>query len=266
MRIALLTGTSLRHKYMAHQLADAMDVVLVVAEKKSTAITAVNGYSPDEAALLRAHFESRDKTENAFFGNYSKFPIKIPCIHEDHGGLHNEAVLSALKHYNVDAVALFGSSIVKEPILSLFPKKVVNLHLGLSPYYRGSGTNFFPLLYGEPECLGATFHLATAAVDAGGILHQFRPEAISKEDSIHTVGNTIIQEAGKVYPKVLAAYLYGTLLPTEPITEEKGKLFRIRDFTPQALQSVHSNMQDHLKCYLDNKTARDLNKPIVEAF
>lgn len=266
MRIAILTGTSLRHKYMAHQLAGAMDVVLVVAEEKSTAITAVDGYSTEEAALLRTHFEARDKTEKAFFGSYSKFPDNTPCIRVAHGELHKETVLSSLKNKNIDAVALFGSSIVKEPILSLFPDKIVNLHLGLSPYYRGSGTNFFPLLYGQPECLGATFHIATAAVDAGGILHQFRPEAITNKDSIHTLGNRIIQEAGILYPKVLSGYLSGTLQPTEPIIDEKGKLFRVRDFTPVVLESVHKNLQDHLKNYLDNKTVRDQYKPIVEAF
>lgn len=266
MRIAFLTGTSLRHKYMAHQLASTMDVALVVAEEKSSAITAVDGYSAEEAALLQKHFEERDKTEAAFFGSYSKFPDNTPCISVAHGELHKETVLSALKKKNIDAVALFGSSIVKEPILSLFPDKIVNLHLGLSPYYRGSGTNFFPLFYGEPECLGATFHLATAAVDAGGILHQFRPEAVSNEDSIHTLGNTIIREAGKLYPIVLTGYLSGTLQPKLHISKEKGKLFRVRDFTPRVLQTVQTNLQAHLKKYFDNKTARDTSKPIVKAF
>lgn len=265
MRIALLTGTALRHKYMAHQLSSAMDLALVIAEEKSQAITAVAGYTTEEATLLQKHFEGRAKTEETFFGNFSEFPEKAKCISVANGELHTDSVLTALKKYSIEAIALFGSSIVKEPILSLYPDKVINLHLGLSPYYRGSGTNFFPLLYGEPECMGATFHLATAEVDAGGILHQIRPETITKEDTIHTLGNTIIREAGQLFSTVLNGYLTGILKPKYPLTTENGKLFRVRDFTPEVLQTVQNNLHKHLENYLDNKVLRDRSKPILKA-
>ena len=35
--------------------------------------------------------------------------------------------------------------------------KILNLHLGISPYYKGSGTNYFPLVNNEPQYVGATF-------------------------------------------------------------------------------------------------------------
>jgi len=180
--------------------------------------------------------------------------------------LHTDENIERLRLAELDAVALFGSSIVKEPILKLFPGRIINMHLGLSPYYRGSGTNFFPLLYGQPECLGATFHLATEKVDAGGILHQFRLQTISADETIHTLGNAIIQEAGRLYPRVLSEYLSGSLQARKPESQTKGKLFRVRDFTPKALREVQQNLPKYLSDYRNAKSTRDTLAPIINAF
>ena len=92
------------------------------------------------------------------------------------------------KKKGAEYIILFGSSIIKPPLLEFFNKKIINIHLGLSPYYRGSGTNFWPLVNNEPECVGATIHLAVLKVDAGSILAQARPESLSELDNSHDIG------------------------------------------------------------------------------
>ena len=52
---------------------------------------------------------------------------------------------------STDVVLVFGTGILREALLSAFPGRLINIHLGLSPYYRGAGTNFWPLVNGEPE-------------------------------------------------------------------------------------------------------------------
>lgn len=264
MRVALLTGTSLRHKYIAHKLGEAMDLALVVSEEKSAVITSVEGLNEADRELLKNHFIQREKNEEEYFGQYIRFPKQTKCIPVSHGNLHTLEVQEALIRYQIEALALFGCSIVKEPILKLFRTKTVNLHLGLSPYYRGSGTNFFPLLYGQPEFVGATFHLATASVDAGGILHQFRLDNITEEDTIHTLGNKVIQKAGILYPAILSGYLSGTLQPKKPEISQ-GKLFQVRDFTPDVYREVQRSLPKHLKSYLENKDERNQKVSIIEA-
>ena len=34
---------------------------------------------------------------------------------------------------------------------------MINVHLGLSPYYKGSATNFWPFVNNELQFLGVTF-------------------------------------------------------------------------------------------------------------
>ena len=74
-----------------------------------------------------------------------------------------------------DVVLVFGTGILREPLLSAFDGRIINIHLGLSPYYRGAGTNFWPLVNREPEYVGATIHYLDAGIDTGPIISHARP-------------------------------------------------------------------------------------------
>ena len=63
-----------------------------------------------------------------------------------------------MKACTPDVVLVCGTGILREELINLFPGHIINIHLGLSPYYRGAGTNFWPLVNREPEYLGATIH------------------------------------------------------------------------------------------------------------
>lgn len=139
---------------------------------------------------------------------------------------------------------------------------MTNLHLGLSPYYKGSATNLYPYLFREPECIGATIHIASEKVDNGNILHQFRPNLIETDD-LHDIGNKVIKKAGKVLPKILNAYRSGKL---EPVLQKgSGKTCRNRDITPDVVREIYKNFeQGMIPHYLANKEKRDAEKPIFE--
>jgi methionyl-tRNA formyltransferase len=75
----------------------------------------------------------------------------------------------------------------------------------LSPYYRGSGTNFFPFVNNEPEYVGATFMYIDEGIDTGEIIHQIRP-TIFLGDTIHHVGNRLIKEMAIVCEKLIISF------------------------------------------------------------
>jgi hypothetical protein len=45
-----------------------------------------------------------------------------------------------------DLIISYGCSIIKRPLIEYFDKKFINIHLGLSPYYKEGGTNFWPFV------------------------------------------------------------------------------------------------------------------------
>lgn len=262
MKVVLLTSNSLRHKYIAASIARELDLVLIVTEKKSASIEESNGYKKEDIEFLAGHFKERIKTEARFFGAYDEFPKEVPRIDVPHGSINSSEIHQIIQQTSSELILLFGTSIVREPLLKTFKGNMINLHLGLSPFYKGSATNLFPYLYKEPECVGATIHMATSQVDQGAILHQFRPE-IKVNDNLHEIGNSVIERAGQVLPEVLQKYITGEIEPQ--LQNQAGRLCRNKDLTPNALRKIYRNFEEGMiKRYLGEKEIRDRNKPIVE--
>lgn len=261
MKVVLLTSNSLRHKYIALSIAQSMELGLIITEKKSPRIQDTTAYGKKDAEFLADHFKMRAKAEEEFFGAYSEFPSEVPRINLPHGGINSAEVFKIINRTAPDLILLFGTSIIKDPLLNAYRGKIVNLHLGLSPYYRGSATNLYPYLFDEPECIGATIHLATENVDEGGILHQLRPD-IEEGDSMHVIGNKVILKAGKALPNVLRSYSEGKLNPV-PQTGH-GRLCRNKDVTPYVLRQIYKNFEEGMiERYLKNKEKRDRKRPIL---
>lgn len=266
MRIALFTSNHLRHKYIAAQLNAQLDLVVIITEEKNKAIEDSSRYDIEDQQLLDTHFENRTSAEEGFFGQYTDFPDEVPHVSLAFGKINTQQTVDYLTTYEVDYILLFGTSIIKPIILERFPNKVINLHLGLSPYYKGSGTNFFPIVNNEFVCVGATIHIATIKVDAGGILHQLRLEELYEEDTIHTIGNRLIEQAGVVYPKIIKAYLENKIHPVTQKDTTTSKEYRIKDFTPDAIRKAHKVLANQgIVLYLEQSHFHKANKPIITA-
>jgi methionyl-tRNA formyltransferase len=62
---------------------------------------------------------------------------------------------------------------------------MLNLHMGITPRYRGVHGGYWALADGRPDLAGTTVHLVDEGIDTGGILGQATFEA-SPCDSIAT--------------------------------------------------------------------------------
>ncbi len=266
MRIALFTSNHLRHTYIATQLNKQLDLAIIITEEKSKKIEDSSAYNAEDQQLLDAHFQDRAAAEEAFFGEYTHFPKEVPHIAMAFGKINSPETIAHLEAHKVDYILLFGTSIIKDVILEKYPNKVINLHLGLSPYYKGSGTNFFPIVNNEFACIGATIHLATRKVDAGGILHQLRLEELYEEDTIHTIGNRLIQKAGLAYPAIVKGFLEGGIQPVQQKEIADAKEYRIKDFTPDMIRKAHKVLANRgIMLYLEQLHSHKENKPIITA-
>lgn len=262
MKVVLLTSDSLRHNFIAHSLAKQLDLALVITEKKSPAITDTASLNKKDKVFMEQHFLGRKNSEEQYFGLYQDFPSTSELLEVEHGGINSKEVFERIENTQPDFIILFGTSIIKEQLLNKYPSRIINLHLGLSPYYRGSATNLFPYYYEEPECVGGTIHLATAAIDKGDILHQFRPD-IKEGDSLHDIGNKVILRAGKLLPEILKKYDRGVIKPKEQ--KGSGRLCRNKDLSPDLLREIYKKFEEGLvREYIREKEKRDAGKPIIE--
>lgn len=261
MKVVLLTSNSLRHRYIARQLAEQLQLELVIAEEKSAGIQNTSRFSEADATFIAGHFNARTQSEWDFFGDFQNFPKEVPVVKIPHGTINVQKVNILVDSHHPDYLVLFGSSIIKDPLLEKYSGRIINLHLGLSPYYQGSATNLFPFYYNEPECVGATIHLATSKVDDGPVLHQLRPD-IEWNDNLHSIGNKTILKAGKILPDIIKAFSTKKFIPNTQ--SGTGKICRNRDLTPILLREIYQKFESGIiKDYLKEKENRDRQHPII---
>ena len=264
MKIVILTGNNLRHYWFARALSEQLEAVGIVFEEKRSAVSAE---SADEITLQ--HLQEREAAEQKYFnGDYQSYFSRFKTLAVKSGEVNSPQTFSWVKDLKPDALVLFGSSIIKKPYLSYFENRAINIHLGLSPYYRGTATNFWPLVNNEPECVGATIHLAILKVDAGAILQQFRPD-IELGDGPHDIGCQVIVKGAQMMAEAVKRYLAGEIKPQlQPASQLKeGKLYKRDDFNAAAALKMRENFkQGMIENYLKNKEERDKKYPIICSF
>ncbi len=259
-KLVLLTSTSFRHKYIANQLAKCFNLALVITEEKSSKIESLDNLNNEESIFLNNHFKNRLLNEQKYFGDNLDFNKDINVVKVPHKSINSIETFKRIKKVNPDRIILFGTSIIKEPILSFFKGNIINLHLGLSPYYKGSATNLFPIKYNELDCIGATIHIATPKVDQGPILHQLRPD-INGDEKIHDLGNKVILKSGIILPLVIRKNIDGEINGKTQIG--KGRICKISDLNINVLKDVYKKIElGIVSDFLKNKK-RTL-KPIIE--
>ncbi|NUN07810.1 MAG: hypothetical protein HUU54_01380 [Ignavibacteriaceae bacterium] len=263
MRIVLLTSNHRRHKYIARILKKSFDLIGVISEEKTAFVKDYSQLPSEDQIFMQRHLIAREEAEQKYFTKSDEFPEVDAYVLIKKGQINSPEIVSLIRDMEPTYLVLFGTSIIKTQLLELFPQRIINIHLGLSPYYRGSGTNLWPLYFNEPECVGSTIHLAINEVDAGGILAQLRPN-LDYSDSVHDIGNKVILKVGEKLPDILQQFLSGRQsLTKQNITG--GKLFRRRDLNSEILKVIYQNIANGVvPDYLSNKVLRDMKKPIIE--
>ncbi|CAN5768750.1 hypothetical protein BH11VER1_BH11VER1_10230 [soil metagenome] len=139
--------------------------------------------------------------------------LGVPAVFVDPGSNPNKLPASAqkeicdhLRRHNVQVVVLAGfMRLVKEPILSEYRNRIVNIHPSLLPKHKGRDAWKLALAAGDTEA-GCTVHLVNEDLDGGEILAQKAVPILAgdTEDSLYQR----VQEAEhQLYPQVLGEWI-----------------------------------------------------------
>jgi formyltetrahydrofolate-dependent phosphoribosylglycinamide formyltransferase len=144
----------------------------------------------------------------------------LPAIHVHPGDLPRrfsanaqKEVCDHLKRHGVQVVVLTGfMRVLKEPVLSEFRDRIVNVHPSLLPAFAGIGAIEQALAYGV-KVMGVTVHLVDEGVDSGPVVLQESfalvpyPRGIAEvEERVHEVEHRLLPRAvkliaeGRVHP------------------------------------------------------------------
>ena len=147
----------------------------------------------------------------------------------------NKYSTSFLSEYlDSDLYIVFGSSYIKGKLVKfLINQKAINIHAGISPYYRGSDCNFWALYDQNPHLVGSTIHLLSDGLDNGPILYHAMSNLKTNpyEYTMSTVKSAFysITERIKDY----------SIFKIKPIIQDKNKEIRysrIKEFNEEVVK------------------------------
>lgn len=264
MRVGILTNVETRHRFFVNMLRRKLPVVAVGYEQAVYSPAKSDGFdlTAEEKRIFTEHFEERSRQEEAFFGHDAE-PVadSADCRVRElpQGNLSHPDTVAFLESAGVDTLAVFGANLLKPPLLGRWPERTVNMHLGLSPWYRGTATNFYPLLNEEPEYVGATIHLIDAGIDRGPILRHARPDIVAG-DRPHTIGCKAISAGTDALIDAVLRYDAGEIKPKPQWHVENARLYLRKDFHPRQIVELYRKLDDGMiERYVEN--AHDLELP-----
>ncbi len=204
------------------------------------------------------HFLTRKQTEEDFFFNYLKYkPRNFKKTNVKYGNINNTIYLEQLKKIKPKFIISFGSSILKNQMIKLFKNRMINVHLGISPKYRGAGTNFFPIINKEIQYLGVTYMFTNEVIDGGDIIHHETPN-IYLNDNVHIIGNRIISKIPSTLSKLIKIpSLYKYKIQQKFSTNDR--IYKKKDFNAKILEHYSKNYKQNINQFVKNpKLAKNL--------
>lgn len=264
-KIVILTGDDLRHNAFINFLKYKKNIKILKSfrEQSINLKEKLKKKSNKISPKILRHLKNRLNSEKKFFplnkkNKFNQFK-DVKCRKKF---FSTAKFLKQIDELKPDLIIVYGTSIIKGKILDKFKKRIINVHLGLSPYYRGSGTNYFPFVNSEPEYAGATFMYLNKGIDTGAIIHQIRPKIYIKDD-FHSIGNRLICKMFKVYYQIIVNF-EKVKLKRISYQNKKRLLFKVADFDSESLDKLDYNFKNKIiNNYLAAKIKRDQKVKLI---
>ena len=152
--------------------------------------------------------------------------------------INSEETRAILERLSPDLIMVLGGSVLRHPVIQT-AKKVVNLHMGLSPHYRGAVANQFAVLRRDAGRIGNTIHYVTNGVDTGDIIARIQADTTKPPGEMFRELN---YETRKKYIDIAKRILAGEDVPAQKQDTATGDFFSLSKWTNEARYGVVSHI------------------------
>ena len=232
LSLLILCGRSPRHIYVANRLCAGARVLAIVHEggtelsgrKVLRKLRPANLWRKSWRWLRDRRRYAGGREARFFFGEKApelvRTGLRVEVPHINHPD-----VVDLADRLRPDVIAVFGTSLIRGPLLERGRLGIFNLHGGLSPQYRGADCTFWALYNGEPDQVGCTLHRIDAGIDTGALIAHVRPEVHEGDDEL-TLFWRGIRDSAEAYVEMLDRLERGERLGRAQA--EKGRLYQVR--------------------------------------
>jgi methionyl-tRNA formyltransferase len=136
--------------------------------------------------------------------------------------VNEDECLRKIQLLKPDIIVVNGARIISKKILQSTKAIFINMHVGITPQYRGSHGGYWALYNNDVENFGTTIHLIDAGVDTGAVIKQvfIKPEKADNFTTYPVLQTAVGIDALKEVLTNLIAGNYQTIKHTE-----KGKMY-----------------------------------------
>jgi folate-dependent phosphoribosylglycinamide formyltransferase PurN len=267
-RIVLLTSDQPVARVLADRLANTTGLTLIVQQvdtgarpysKWSNRVRSVVGdrmvdrlmhrvrLTPEMRRLLAFEERLANKADHYFMESASTQGLRAewPEVERvETTDLNTAETIQRIRDARPDVLVVYGTKILKAPLLAVPTKGTLNAHTSLLPAYRGTRSEFWQCLNNDPTSAGITIHLVDTGVDTGQILYQKPAETGWPTDPFHlrALNNLMVVEH---YPWVIEHFVQGDLRPTvQPQSE--GHTYRLREHTREKRLELMRRLEKEL--------------------
>lgn len=96
--------------------------------------------------------------------------------------INENKVVEEISKLKPDVVIVNGTRIISKKVLKSTKAKFINIHVGITPKYRGVHGGYWALVNNDRENCGVTVHLIDQGVDTGEIIYQHSIQITDKDN------------------------------------------------------------------------------------
>lgn len=251
MKVAMLIGNQPNQIALANKVAGHFELTGIVLQQKPAKKKA--GFPLLISKAVEKLFFG--KINKAWFNMLSHYAISFPSLPADvpvfnTQKINTHEVSKFLLNCGADVLMVSGTTMVKKPLLDLyFPKGILNLHTGFSPYVKGGPncTNWCIANF-EFEKIGNTIMWIDEGIDSGNILSSALAP-LSGNETLNELHILVMEHAQKLYIDCLSFietnYSSAPSIKQSEITD--GKTFYSRDWNFKARKNLIRNWRAYKK-------------------
>ena len=263
-KILLITGTQNRHLSIASEIINSFDLDWIQYKRKLVPQENTS-LSEEENKFLKAHLEKLQLDEIEMIGKFDINLLRNKVI--SRGGFVNQVVnkmelnstyiKELVKENDYNLAVDYGSGILDNELISSIGCEIINIHGGISPYFKGSSTLLYSLILLQPELAGMTVHKIDEGIDSGDIYRHVIPNLdkdMRPTKIFAQCQKQLVLEINSIIEKIISKEYLAVKQP------KYGKTFMEKDFRIGNLQNLYISYENGVLAKSISKIPENIRK------
>ena len=172
--------------------------------------------------------------DREFSESWQRLDGDIPLLRVD--SVNDLAVTRSVHELGEVALLVHGTSLVREALVRE-AAMTLNVHWGLSPYYRGVRCTEWALILWDPANIGVTVHGLSDNIDGGAIAGQERA-SVEAGDSVYSINMQLTRRGTDIVCEILRRVATGDEVRLVEQDLSAGVLTSTRHWSPSLSRLV----------------------------